>query len=31
MGAAGRALVLARYDLDRLVADVEALYQELLH
>jgi glycosyltransferase involved in cell wall biosynthesis len=31
MGAAGRALVLARYDLDRLVADVEALYRKLLH
>jgi glycosyltransferase involved in cell wall biosynthesis len=31
MGAAGRALVLARYGLDRLVADVEALYRELVH
>ncbi|MGH9144102.1 MAG: glycosyltransferase [Vicinamibacterales bacterium] len=31
MGAAGRALVIARYGLDRLVADVEALYRELLH
>ena len=28
---AGRALVLARYGLDRLVDDVEALYRELLH
>ena len=31
MGAAGRALVLARYGLDRLVADVDALYRDLLH
>ena len=31
MGAAGRALVVARYGLDRLVADVETLYRELLH
>jgi len=31
MGAAGRALVVARYGLDRLVADVDTLYQELLH
>ena len=31
LGAAGRAAVLARYGLDRLVADVDALYRELLH
>jgi glycosyltransferase involved in cell wall biosynthesis len=31
IGAAGRALVLARYGLDRLVTDVEMLYRELLH
>jgi glycosyltransferase involved in cell wall biosynthesis len=31
MGTAGRALVIARYSLDRLVADVETLYRELLH
>jgi len=31
MGAAGRALVVARYGLDRLVDDVDALYRELLH
>jgi glycosyltransferase involved in cell wall biosynthesis len=31
IGAAGRALVLARYGLDRLVTDVETLYRELLH
>ncbi|MCU1386377.1 MAG: hypothetical protein JWL71_5074 [Acidobacteria bacterium] len=31
IGAAGRALVLARYGLDRLVADVETLYHDLLH
>jgi glycosyltransferase involved in cell wall biosynthesis len=31
MGAAGRALVVARYGLDRLVGDVETLYRELLH
>jgi glycosyltransferase involved in cell wall biosynthesis len=31
MGAAGRALVLAHYGLDRLVADVETLYRGLLH
>ena len=31
MGAAGRALVVARYGLDRLVDDVEALYRELVH
>lgn len=31
MGVAGRALVVARYDLDRLVADIEALYRGLLH
>jgi glycosyltransferase involved in cell wall biosynthesis len=31
MAEAGRALVLGRYGLDRLVADVEALYRELLH
>ena len=31
MAAAGRALVVARYGLDRLVADVETLYRELLH
>jgi glycosyltransferase involved in cell wall biosynthesis len=31
MGATGRALVVARYGLDRLVADVDTLYQELLH
>jgi glycosyltransferase involved in cell wall biosynthesis len=29
MGAAGRALVVSRYSLDRLVADVEATYREL--
>ena len=29
MGAAGRALVVARYGLDRLVTDVEALYRGL--
>ena len=28
MGAAGRALVVARYGLERLVADVDALYRE---
>jgi glycosyltransferase involved in cell wall biosynthesis len=31
IGAAGRALVVARYGLDRLVTDVETMYQELLH
>jgi glycosyltransferase involved in cell wall biosynthesis len=31
MGADGRALVVARYSLDRLVGDVETLYRELLH
>ena len=31
MGRAGRALVVARYGLDRLVDDVEALYRELVH
>jgi glycosyltransferase involved in cell wall biosynthesis len=31
MGVAARALVVARYGLDRLVADVEAMYRELLH
>jgi glycosyltransferase involved in cell wall biosynthesis len=31
LGAAGRALVLARYGLDRLVSDIETLYRELLH
>jgi glycosyltransferase involved in cell wall biosynthesis len=31
LGAAGRALVVARYGLDRLVGDVDALYRELLH
>ena len=31
MGAAGRALVVARYGLDRLVTDVETMYRELLH
>ena len=31
MGAAGRALVVARYGLDRLVGDVETLYREMLH
>jgi glycosyltransferase involved in cell wall biosynthesis len=31
MGDAGRALVVARYGLDRLVDDVDALYRELLH
>jgi glycosyltransferase involved in cell wall biosynthesis len=31
MGAAGRALVVARYGVDRLVADVEAIYRGLLH
>ena len=31
LGAAGRALVVARYGLDRLVTDVEAMYRELLH
>ena len=30
MGAAGRGLVVARYGVDRLVADVAALYRELL-
>jgi len=30
MGDAGRRLVLARYGLDRLVADVDALYRDLL-
>ena len=31
IGEAGRALVVARYGLDRLVDDVETLYRELLH
>jgi len=31
MGAAGRALVVAHYGLDRLVTDVETLYRGLLH
>jgi glycosyltransferase involved in cell wall biosynthesis len=31
MGTAGRALVLARYSLDRLVTNIETLYRELLH
>jgi hypothetical protein len=31
MGAAGRALVVARYSLNRLVADVDTVYRELLH
>jgi glycosyltransferase involved in cell wall biosynthesis len=31
MGTAGRALVVARFSLDRLVDDVEALYRGLLH
>jgi glycosyltransferase involved in cell wall biosynthesis len=31
MGAAGRALMVERYSLDRLVSDVDRLYQELLH
>jgi glycosyltransferase involved in cell wall biosynthesis len=31
IGDAGRALVLARYRVDRLVGDIEALYRELLH
>ena len=31
MGVAGRALVVARYGLERLVDDVETLYRELLH
>ena len=31
MGAAGRELALARYGLDRLIADVDTLYRELLH
>jgi glycosyltransferase involved in cell wall biosynthesis len=31
IGRAGRALVLGRYGLDRLVGDVDALYRELLH
>jgi len=30
MGAAGRTLVVARYGINRLVADVESLYRELL-
>jgi glycosyltransferase involved in cell wall biosynthesis len=30
MGAAGRALVVARFGINRLVADVDALYRELL-
>jgi hypothetical protein len=30
MGEAGRRLALARYGIDRLVADVDALYHELL-
>jgi hypothetical protein len=30
MGAAGRARVLERYAVDRLVDDVDALYRELL-
>jgi glycosyltransferase involved in cell wall biosynthesis len=30
MGDAGRRLVLARYGIDRLVADIDALYRELL-
>lgn len=31
MGIAGRALVVARYGLARLVADIDVLYRELLH
>jgi glycosyltransferase involved in cell wall biosynthesis len=31
MGQAGRALVVSRYGLDRLVTDVETMYRELLH
>jgi glycosyltransferase involved in cell wall biosynthesis len=31
VGAAGRALVLGRYGIDRLVSDVDTLYRELLH
>jgi glycosyltransferase involved in cell wall biosynthesis len=31
MGHAGRESVVARYGLDRLVADIDDLYQELLH
>lgn len=31
MGAAGRTMVVARYGINRLLADVEALYRELLH
>ena len=31
IGEAARALVTARYGLDRLVDDVDALYRELLH
>jgi glycosyltransferase involved in cell wall biosynthesis len=31
MGAAGRAFIVERYSLDRLVSDVDRLYQELLH
>jgi glycosyltransferase involved in cell wall biosynthesis len=31
LGAAGRALVVARYGLDRLLDDIDALYRELLH
>jgi glycosyltransferase involved in cell wall biosynthesis len=31
MGTAGRALVVARFSLDRLVDDVDTLYRDLLH
>jgi glycosyltransferase involved in cell wall biosynthesis len=31
IGAAGRALVISRYGLDRLVDDIDTLYRELLH
>ena len=31
MGVAGRRIALARYGLERLVADVDTLYRELLH
>jgi glycosyltransferase involved in cell wall biosynthesis len=31
MGAAGREAVVTRYGVERLVADIDALYRELLH
>jgi hypothetical protein len=31
IGAAGRAAMLERFSVDRLVNDVETLYRELLH